>query len=254
MSIKTPARTHVYHHRSVSVVLYLYLGRGIFILEEPWFPGRMNRGAQLFPSLETFFHHKPLDLTVDSTANRRASTSEQRVTAGMLRAASRRVTSALRVCGGTCLPAAAEQPLHADVINARRRFVFTASTAATNDDRRVPQLHPQHHLRRARRVLSTTPSSSSSSSSASSSSPAAGVPRATRALVYDEHGTPGRVLTLRDLPLPEMGPHDVLVRWLAAPINPADLNMIEGEDRGRERRGRWTGERVCMCLTLVTLV
>ena len=51
----------------------------------------------------------------------------------------------------------------------------------------------------------------------------------TRALVYDEHGTPGRVLTLRDLPLPEMGPDEVLVRWIAAPVNPADLNMIEGE-------------------------
>ena len=39
---------------------------------------------------------------------------------------------------------------------------------------------------------------------------------------------PGRVLSVRELPLPPLGRDDVLVRILAAPVNPADLNIIEG--------------------------
>ena len=49
-----------------------------------------------------------------------------------------------------------------------------------------------------------------------------------QALRYRTHGKPGVVLHLEELPLGEPGPHDALVRLTAAPINPADLNAIEG--------------------------
>ncbi|EEH53213.1 uncharacterized protein MICPUCDRAFT_4722, partial [Micromonas pusilla CCMP1545] len=55
------------------------------------------------------------------------------------------------------------------------------------------------------------------------------LPKTTRALTYDAHGSPTRALTLaRDLPLPPLGARGALVRWLAAPVNPADLNVVEG--------------------------
>ena len=42
-------------------------------------------------------------------------------------------------------------------------------------------------------------------------------------------GDPAEVLELEQLPLPEVGPGQVLVRMKAAPINPADINVIEGK-------------------------
>jgi mitochondrial enoyl-[acyl-carrier protein] reductase / trans-2-enoyl-CoA reductase len=66
-------------------------------------------------------------------------------------------------------------------------------------------------------------------SSSSSSWDALPLPKTTRALTYDAHGSPTRALTLaRDLPLPPLGARGALVRWLAAPVNPADLNVVEG--------------------------
>src|SRR2546423_5104454 len=50
-----------------------------------------------------------------------------------------------------------------------------------------------------------------------------------KAAVYETHGNPAEVLRVVDLPLCEPGPEEVVVRMSAAPINPADLNSIEGK-------------------------
>lgn len=47
-------------------------------------------------------------------------------------------------------------------------------------------------------------------------------------LQYAERGAPNAVLKLVDTPLPPPTGSQVLVKFLAAPINPADINMIEG--------------------------
>lgn len=52
---------------------------------------------------------------------------------------------------------------------------------------------------------------------------------AMKALVYRTHGKPGEVLQLEELPLGEPAANEALVRVTAAPINPADLNAIEGK-------------------------
>jgi trans-2-enoyl-CoA reductase len=50
-----------------------------------------------------------------------------------------------------------------------------------------------------------------------------------KAAVYETHGNPAEVLQVVDLPLPGPAPDEVVVRMSAAPINPADLNSIEGK-------------------------
>ncbi len=42
-------------------------------------------------------------------------------------------------------------------------------------------------------------------------------------------GDPAEVLALEQEPLPEVGPNQALVRMKAAPVNPADINVIEGK-------------------------
>ncbi|EES13529.1 hypothetical protein BDA96_07G080900 [Sorghum bicolor] len=49
-----------------------------------------------------------------------------------------------------------------------------------------------------------------------------------KAVVYDEHGPPEQVLRTVDVPPVEVGDRDVCVRMLAAPINPSDINRVEG--------------------------
>jgi NADPH:quinone reductase-like Zn-dependent oxidoreductase len=49
-----------------------------------------------------------------------------------------------------------------------------------------------------------------------------------QALVINDFGAVEKVLALADIPQPVPGPDEVLLRFLAAPINPADLNWIEG--------------------------
>ncbi|XP_030015216.1 enoyl-[acyl-carrier-protein] reductase, mitochondrial-like [Sphaeramia orbicularis] len=49
-----------------------------------------------------------------------------------------------------------------------------------------------------------------------------------RALQYKKHGDPSQVVQLDDVDLHPMGAKDVLVKILAAPINPSDINMIQG--------------------------
>lgn len=48
-------------------------------------------------------------------------------------------------------------------------------------------------------------------------------------LVYNRYGPPASVLTLQEKELPTLKPHQVLVDFLAAPINPSDINQIEGK-------------------------
>ena len=50
-----------------------------------------------------------------------------------------------------------------------------------------------------------------------------------KAIVYRAHGKPAEVLQLEEQPLSELGSDQALVRLKAAPINPADLNQIEGK-------------------------
>ncbi len=50
-----------------------------------------------------------------------------------------------------------------------------------------------------------------------------------QAIVYATHGKPEEVLQLLEQPRPRPGADEALVRLLAAPINPADLNQIEGK-------------------------
>ncbi|KAI2652406.1 Enoyl-[acyl-carrier-protein] reductase, mitochondrial [Labeo rohita] len=48
------------------------------------------------------------------------------------------------------------------------------------------------------------------------------------ALVYREHSHNIDTVRMEQLPLPAVGDHSVRVRMLAAPVNPADMNMIQG--------------------------
>uniref|UniRef100_A0A915PPG0 Enoyl-[acyl-carrier-protein] reductase, mitochondrial n=1 Tax=Setaria digitata TaxID=48799 RepID=A0A915PPG0_9BILA len=48
-------------------------------------------------------------------------------------------------------------------------------------------------------------------------------------LVYDSHGDPEKVLYLREVEIDSKpGPRKVRVRYLASPVNPADINQVQG--------------------------
>jgi trans-2-enoyl-CoA reductase len=49
------------------------------------------------------------------------------------------------------------------------------------------------------------------------------------AIVYHEYGDPASVLRVEEVELPEPQPGEIRIRMEAAPINPADLNTIEGK-------------------------
>lgn len=49
-----------------------------------------------------------------------------------------------------------------------------------------------------------------------------------RALRYNRHGDPSQVVHLESVELGPVGASEVLVKMLAAPINPSDINMIQG--------------------------
>jgi trans-2-enoyl-CoA reductase len=51
--------------------------------------------------------------------------------------------------------------------------------------------------------------------------------------IYSAHGNPADVLRVESQPWPTPGPDEVLVEMRAAPINPADLNAIEGKYPGK---------------------
>ena len=50
-----------------------------------------------------------------------------------------------------------------------------------------------------------------------------------RAAVYDTHGNPADVLRIVEQPWPTAAADEVVVQMRAAPVNPADLNAIEGK-------------------------
>ena len=56
-----------------------------------------------------------------------------------------------------------------------------------------------------------------------------------RAIVYREQGIPSSVAQLEEIELLGLQPGEVLVRMQFAPINPADLNIIEGKYPLRQR-------------------
>ncbi|XP_062395283.1 enoyl-[acyl-carrier-protein] reductase, mitochondrial [Sardina pilchardus] len=49
-----------------------------------------------------------------------------------------------------------------------------------------------------------------------------------KGLLYRNHGDPSQVVQLESLQLPPVGAKNVLVKMIAAPINPSDINMIQG--------------------------
>src|ERR1700736_1282480 len=50
-----------------------------------------------------------------------------------------------------------------------------------------------------------------------------------KAAIYETHGNPAEVLRVAEFPWPKPAAHEVVVKMSAAPINPADLNSIEGK-------------------------
>lgn len=54
-----------------------------------------------------------------------------------------------------------------------------------------------------------------------------------KAVVYETHGKPEEVLQIRTEPWPAPGAEEVVIAMRAAPVNPADINAIEGKYPGR---------------------
>lgn len=54
------------------------------------------------------------------------------------------------------------------------------------------------------------------------------LPAAMRAIVLSDYGSPDAVLAVQERPVPQPGPGEVLVRVAASPVNPSDLDFIEG--------------------------
>ena len=50
-----------------------------------------------------------------------------------------------------------------------------------------------------------------------------------KAAIYERHGNPSDVLRVVDQVWPVPAAHEAVVRMIAAPVNPADLNSIEGK-------------------------
>ncbi len=57
---------------------------------------------------------------------------------------------------------------------------------------------------------------------------AASMSKRLKAAIYETHGNPAEVLRIVEQPWPDPAPDEVVVRMTAAPVNPADLNSIEG--------------------------
>ena len=50
-----------------------------------------------------------------------------------------------------------------------------------------------------------------------------------KSIVYERHGKPAEVLQIKTEPRPKPAAGEALVEMRAAPINPADINAIEGK-------------------------
>src|SRR5437773_10731029 len=53
-----------------------------------------------------------------------------------------------------------------------------------------------------------------------------------KAIVYERHGNPAEVLQIKTEPWPEPDVDEAIVETRAGPINPADINAIEGKYHG----------------------
>ncbi|SDP68119.1 NADPH:quinone reductase [Pedococcus dokdonensis] len=65
-------------------------------------------------------------------------------------------------------------------------------------------------------------------SAAVAASRADGIPTTMRAAVHERYGAPEQVVTVRTVPVPEVGPDDVLVRVAAASVNALDWHYVTG--------------------------
>jgi len=72
------------------------------------------------------------------------------------------------------------------------------------------------------------PASSVSSFLRRFASTSAALPKTNLVARYEKFGPVDTVVKLREEPIEEIKPNQVLLQFLAAPINPADINMIEG--------------------------
>src|SRR3954454_1205681 len=54
-----------------------------------------------------------------------------------------------------------------------------------------------------------------------------------KVVVYETHGKPADVLQIKTEPCPKPAADEAIVEMRAAPINPADINAIEGKYPGR---------------------
>ncbi|KAJ3008697.1 hypothetical protein HKX48_008391 [Thoreauomyces humboldtii] len=88
------------------------------------------------------------------------------------------------------------------------------SSAHANVARCLRVFHPRLPIRVAFANISTTSALGSTST--------------TQALVYTQYGRPEEVLCATSLPLPLLPSTHVRVRFLAAPVNPADINQLQG--------------------------
>ncbi|KAI1894887.1 hypothetical protein AGOR_G00120390 [Albula goreensis] len=88
---------------------------------------------------------------------------------------------------------------------------------------------PAHCLRAGSSVsgLSVTPSARGHFPARARYSSASAVSDC-KALVYRNHGDPAQVVQMESVDLPTLGEKGVLVKMLAAPINPSDINMVQG--------------------------
>ena len=53
-------------------------------------------------------------------------------------------------------------------------------------------------------------------------------PAESLSVVYSHYGDPNKVLQFQRSPIPSLGNNDILIKMLMAPVNPSDINMIEG--------------------------
>ncbi|KAL6905962.1 hypothetical protein ACP4OV_003563 [Aristida adscensionis] len=87
---------------------------------------------------------------------------------------------------------------------------------------------PPRLLPPALRLLARRPRFPSAAAAAAAAAFSSLASPPSRAVVYDEHGAPDQVLRVADAPPAPLGDGDVCVRMLAAPINPSDINRVEG--------------------------
>ena len=54
------------------------------------------------------------------------------------------------------------------------------------------------------------------------------IPKFGRAIRYHEHGDPGEVLQIEEMPVPDLDEGEVLIEMQATAIHPSDIGLISG--------------------------